>query len=83
MLHSREPAGGSELQIAVLLFLSVTPLWLLAGGLGNTCWSYGGPRIGSGYCKLRDQIVTINKNNLPWPMKAPLAASYSRIHSSL
>ena len=35
-------------QIAILLFLNVTPLWLLAGGLGNTCWSSWGPWAGSG-----------------------------------
>lgn len=35
-------------QIAILLFLSVTPPWLLASGLGNTCWSSWGPCTGSG-----------------------------------
>lgn len=69
VLHSREPVGEAKSHMAILSFLSVTLLWLLAGGLGNTCCGYQGPWIGLGYGKLRAQIVTINKNNLPWPMK--------------
>lgn len=40
VLHSREPVGEAMSQSAVLLFLSVTLLWLLAGSLGNTCCGY-------------------------------------------
>lgn len=37
VLHSTEPAGGAKPHVAVLSFLSATPLWLLAHGLGDTC----------------------------------------------
>lgn len=54
VLHSRKPAGWS--QIAILLFLSVTPPWLLASGLGNTCWVLGAHVLVQA-AELSDQIV--------------------------
>lgn len=36
-----EPVGRAKSQGAALLFLRGTPLWLLAGGLGNTCYVIG------------------------------------------
>ena len=82
MLHSREPAGGDKSQIVVLLFLSVTLLWLQAGGLGNTCCSDWGPWAGLGCCKLRDPIDIISKNNLSWPMKDSLVGLFEQNSSS-
>lgn len=74
VLHSREPAGRDKSQIVVLLFLSVTLLWLQAGGLGNTCCSDWGPwaglGAGLGCSSIKDSSVQVQIPNHASSMKS-------------